>query len=210
MLFRSASFAKLYYLIFFGKPTKIKVSDGKYPKLQLAMGLLVAIMVFIGIRPEFFANNIAVPAARVLGIEDAAISLVGLSFWNLKDIGGMIITLILGMLVCWGGLKSGAFHWQPPFWLTLEGLGKQFCLGISFLWRIGAKMYNYLATAVSNLGTNMKSRIFLDSQRFDKSRSGNIGGIELMGISADVALLIIMLLLLIVCYTLVNPGLPNL
>ncbi len=205
----AASFTKLYYLIFLGKPTKIKISDGKFPKLQLAMGFLVIVMVGIGIRPEFFANSIAVPAARVLGMENAATSLVGLSFWNFSDVKGMIITLILGMLVCWGGLKSGVFHWQPPFWLTLEGLGKKIGLGISFLWRIGAKTYNYLATAVSNLGTNMKSRIFLDSRRFDKSRSSNIGGIELVGISADVALLIIMLLLLIICYTLINPNLPN-
>jgi hydrogenase-4 component B len=197
----AASFTKLYYLIFLGKPTKIKVSDDGSPRLQLAMGLLAAVMVGIGLRPDFFPNAVAVPAARALGMGNAADTLVGLSFWNLGDITGMLITLIIGMLVCWAGLRSGVFHWQPPVWLTLEGLGKLAGIGISALWRIGGEFYRSVVTAVRDAGRVIGSRLFLASRRFDQSRSGTIGGVTLMGISADAALLIVALAFLIVWYT---------
>ena len=206
----AASFSKLYYLIFLGKPTKIKVSDDGSPRLQLAMGLLAAVMVVIGLRPELFLNAAVIPAARVLGIGNAADTLVGLSFWNLGDVTGMLITLALGMLVCWGGLRSGVFHWQPPIWLTLEGLGKLAGMGISVLWRMGTEFYRFVVTTVRDVGRAMGSRLFSAFRRFDQSRSGTIGGVTLMGISADAALLIITLALLIVWYTLINLGLPTL
>ncbi len=206
----AASFSKLYYLIFLGKPTKIKVSDDGSPRLQLAMGLLAAVMVVIGLRPELFLNAAVIPAARVLGIGNAADTLVGLSFWNLGDVTGMLITLALGMLVCWAGLRSGVFHWQPPIWLTLEGLGKLAGMGISVLWRMGTEFYRFVVTTVRDVGRAMGSRLFSAFRRFDQSRSGTIGGVTLMGISADAALLIITLALLIVWYTLINLGLPTL
>jgi hydrogenase-4 component B len=206
----AASFSKLYYLIFLGKPTKIKVSDDGSPRLQLAMGLLAAVMVVIGLRPELFLNAAVIPAARVLGIGNAADTLVGFSFWNLGDVTGMLITLALGMLVCWAGLRSGVFHWQPPIWLTLEGLGKLAGMGISVLWRMGTEFYRFVVTTVRDVGRAMGSRLFSAFRRFDQSRSGTIGGVTLMGISADAALLIITLALLIVWYTLINLGLPTL
>jgi hypothetical protein len=122
----------------------------------------------------------------------------------------MLITLILGMLVCWAGLRSGVFHWQPPVWLTLEGLGKLAGIGISALWRIGGEFYRSVVTAVRDAGRVIGSRLFLASRRFDQSRSGTIGGVTLMGISADAALLIVALAFLIVWYTLSNLGLPDL
>ncbi len=203
----AASFTKLYYLIFLGKPTKIEVSDGRAPRLQLAMGLLAVVMVGIGLKPELFPKAMAVPAARVLGMEDAAAALVGLSFWNLGDVTGMLITLSLGVLVCWAGLRSGVFHWQPPFWLTLEGLGKQAGLGISVFGRIVADFYRSAVAAVHDAGRAMGSRLYLAIRKFDQSRSGTIGGITLKGISADAAILIGILAFLIAWYTLINLGL---
>ena len=206
----TASFTKLYYLIFLGKPAKIKISGGVSPRLQLAMGLLTAVMVGIGLAPEFFPNNVAVPAAQALGMENAAASLVGLSFWNLGDVTGMLITLILGILVCWAGLRCGVFHWQPPMWLTLEGLGELVGQGIFAVWRRGAEFYRFVAKTVRDLGKAMGARLYSACRRFDQSRSGTIGGVTLTGISADAALLIGTLVLLIIWYTMINPGLPGL
>jgi len=206
----TASFTKLYYLIFLGKPTKIKVSNDGSPRLQLAMGLLAAVMVVIGLKPEFLLNAAVVPAARVLGMGNAAATLVGLSFWNLSDVTGMLITLILGVLVCWAGLRSGVFHWQPPIWLTLEGLGTLTGLGVTALWRIGTEFYRSVVTAVRDAGRAMRSRLFSAFRKFDQSRSGTIGRLTLTGISADAALLIVTLAFLIVWYTLIKLGLPDL
>ena len=204
----TASFTKLYYLIFLGKPTKQKISADGSSWLQVAMGLLTIVMVGIGLAPEFFPKTMAVPAAQALGMENAAASLVGLSFWNLGDLTGMFITLILGILACWAGLKSGVFHWQPPRWLTLEGLGKLVGLGVSVLWRKGAKLYHAVVTAVRDGGRTMGSRLYLSFRSFDQSRSGTISGIKLMGLSADAAFIILILAFLIVWYILINPGLP--
>lgn len=206
----AASFTKLYYLIFLGKPTKIKVSADGSPRLQLAMGLLAAVMVGIGVRPEYFPNTLAAPAARVLGMGNSATALTGFSFWNGGDLTGMVITLILGVLVCWAGLKSGAFHWQPPIWLTLEGLGKLTGLGIAVLWRIGAGFYRSLTTALRKTGRAMGSRLYLSFRRFDQSRSSAIAGLTLTGISADAAILIATLALLIGWRALTSLGLPSL
>jgi len=200
----AASFSKLYYLIFLGKPTKTNVSDGRSPRLQLAMGLLASVMAGIGLLPKFFPNVAAIPAAQALGMENAVLSLSGLSFWNLGDVTGMLITLTLGVLVCWAGLKSGVFHWQPPVWLTLEGLGRLIGRGISILWRIGAESYRIIVTSVRNTSRAMASRIYLAFRRLDQSRSSSIGSVTFMGISADAAILFFILAVLIVWYTLIK------
>jgi hydrogenase-4 component B len=197
----AASFIKLYYLIFMGKPTKIKVSDNRSFGLHLAMGLLAAVMVGIGLKPEMFASIAVVPAAQVLGMKNAAATLDGLSFWHLGDVLSMIITLTLGALVCWLGLRSGVFHWHPPAWLTLEGMVKLTGIRISLIWRRGAECYSFVVNAVRGVSRTLRYRLYTDFRRFDKSRSGTIGKVNLTGISADAALLIVVLMFLIVLYT---------
>lgn len=196
----ATSFIKLYYLIFLGKPTKIKVAENRSFGLHLAMGLLTAVMVGIGLKPEIFASVAAVPAAQTLGMKNAVVALDGLSFWNLSYVLSMIITLILGGLVCWFGFKSGVFHWNPPTWLTLEGLGKLMGIRISLIWKRGAEYYRSVATAARGASRTLGTRVYTGFRRFDQSRNGEIGKINLTGISADAALLIIVLMLLIVWY----------
>ena len=110
----AASFSKLYYFIFFGKPTKLKVKGGKYPSLKIAMGLLAIVMIGIGIKPELLLHTAIVASVEKLGLINASKVLIGLSFWNFKDIFEMILTLSLGILVCSVGLKTGAFHLKLP------------------------------------------------------------------------------------------------
>ncbi|NLK21190.1 MAG: proton-conducting membrane transporter [Epulopiscium sp.] len=205
----AASFAKLYYLIFLGEPTKIKVSDDRFPRMQISMGLLVLVMIVIGLVPKLFPNIIAVPVSRALGMEDAAASLVNFSFWNLSDVMGMVITLALGILVCWMGLRTGAFHWTPPIWLTLEGLGKLNGMGIIYIFQKLEKTFCYLTTDIWEVIKTISSRLCLTLNKFNKSRNGTVGGATLTGISADAALLVLALVLLIIWYTLTHPGLAS-
>lgn len=205
----AASFTKLYYLMFLGKPTKIKVIDGGALRPQLAISILSAVMVGIGFAPAFFLNTIVIPAVQTLGMENAAVSIVNLSFWNFSDVIGVIITLILGILICWIGLRTGIFHWHPPIWLTLEGLGKMVFLGFSNLWRSGIRLSGYLISFAGNVGKAIKTRLYPALYRFDKSRSSTIGWVTLTGISADAAILIVVLAVLIVWYTIINPETPG-
>ena len=204
----AASFSKLYYLIFLGKPTKIKLSDDRSPSLQLAMILLAIVMVGIGLGPKIFPNIAAIPAARSLGMDNATAALTHISFWNSGDILSMIITLILGILVCWLGLKSGVFHWHPPLWLTLEGLAKLVVDGVSIIWSIGAKFYGSLAKATRHLGKAVRSGLYQTNGNLNELGSRRFGRFPFVGIGADAALLIAVLTILIVWYTLINPALP--
>lgn len=206
----AASFAKLYGLTFLGKPNKVRESGGESFRLTVPMTLLSAVMVGIGLRPELFVHALAVPAAEALGIETAASAMVGLSFWNSGDVVGMALTLGLGLVVCLAGLKTGAFHWTPPRWLTLEGLGRIICHGLVAVLEVGEEHYLSVAAFVRDMGTITRSRLLSACHRLDHSRGGTVGGITLSGISADAALLMVTLAILIVCYINLDFGLPSL
>ncbi|NLM09268.1 MAG: NADH dehydrogenase [Clostridiaceae bacterium] len=205
----AASFTKLYYLMFLGKPAGIKVAKNRAHSLQIAMGLLAVVMIAIGVVPQLFPDIAAIPAVQALGMENASNTLAGISFWNFSDIFSMLITLILGMLVCWIGLKSGVFHRQPPSWLTLEGLGKLAGQGILALSNKAAELYGSVVKCIRNSGSMMIRRIYSVLGKFGQNRNSTTGGVTLSWISADTALIIIALAFLIVWYTLINPGLSE-
>ena len=198
----ATSFAKLYYLMFLGKPTKLKVNDGRLPSLQLAMALLAIVMLVIGIRPELLLNIAIVPAAQGLGMKNISTALMGLSFWHFKDIIDMIITLILGILVCWAGLKTGAFHWQFPLWMTIEGIVGLMVEGIALIWKKILIFYLSASKSIQNISSIMGSRLYLAFRKFDQSKSSTVLGIKLIDISADAAILILILGVLIAWSTL--------
>ena len=205
----AASFSKLYYLIFLSKPLKKEVTGKESFRQKLSLGILAVIMVVIGLQPGLLPNTALIPAAEELGMKSSAATFAHFSFWNPGDVISMFITLALGILVCWAGLKSGAFHWQPYSWLTLEGLAKAFGRLIYAVVRKTARICRSIFSAAGNAGNAAGSRLFGIISRFDRSRSGKFGGIILSGISADAALLIIVLIALIIWYTLINPDFPG-
>jgi formate hydrogenlyase subunit 3/multisubunit Na+/H+ antiporter MnhD subunit len=233
----AASFIKLYYLIFLRKPGEEahrgkradkspadarEQSDmpakGRAPAwMHAAMGLLAAAMVGIGVAPGFFAEKLVIPVVRTLGAEQgiaglAAFALpdhVGSAFWNAGDVFSIIITLIVGMLVCIAGLRLGIFHWKPPVWMTEEGLGKMAAKGVLRLWDEGAREYHVIADNAHESGDALKNRLYSFVRKFDRARSGTVGRVTVTGISADAALLFVILALLIVWYIIVHPDIPE-
>jgi hydrogenase-4 component B len=204
----AASFSKLYYLIFFAKPSKLEVTGEKAPSMQLAMGLLAMVMVIIGAAPRLFPRLAAIPAVTTLGINNIAVSLDHVSFWNIKDIMSMVITLTLGILVCWVGLKSGLFHWNPPVWLKLESILRLFWLGGYNIWRLAARVYHLFVKTLRDIAVSWSSWMNSANRRINNPKGGTIGGMTIAGIGADIAVLILVLVILIVSYIVVNPALP--
>lgn len=203
----ATSFAKLYYLIFLGKPTELEVKEGKAPSLQLAMAILGLVMLVIGIKPMLLLNAALVPAVETLGIKEVATSIEGLAFWNFRDILDMIITLGLGILACGLGFKIGVFHFQPPSWLTIEGLlgiilGRARLIGQGVL-----GFYSRLIEAGKNAIGNILARLNLAFTSFDQSKNASVFRVDLMGISVDVAILLLLLGILLAFYTIINPSL---
>ena len=206
----AASFAKLFYLAFLAQPTELEISGGESRRFYVPMAVIASVMVGIGLRPELFPRALAVPAAQALGMETAAASVAGLSIWNTSDVVGMLITLGLGIAVCWAGLATGAFHWTPPRWLTLEGLAKIVGQSLAAVFRAGEGYYRSAIALVSTIGSTITRRLLSACRRLDNSRDGTIGDITLAGISADAAILLVVLAILIVLCACLDLGLPSL
>lgn len=202
----TASFTKLFYLMFLGKPKQEKITQGERWQFQVAMGFLALVMVTIGVRPNLFVDACAIPAAQALGMEGAAATAMGLSFWNIGDIMGMVITLALGITFCWVGLKTGLFHLSPPVWLTLEGLGKMaFCQLQTALASI-EKLYLTLSTSLLSDLRARGNGLLLAIHRLDTSGTLTAGGRSLADISLSAGVLIGTLIFLILAYTYIDLG----
>lgn len=196
----AASFSKLFYLMFLGKKTELEIRDGGSYKLQIPMALISIVMLAIGIRPHLLLDSAIVPAVRGLGMLDISASLEGLYFWGFRDIVDMIITLGLGALVCWAGLKSGAFHIELPSWLTIEGLGK---LGSEKIFSLWERILSFFRNLEGNLqklvrktGFNLNGGL----ENFDRSKTSNILGLDLVGVSADIGIMMLSLAILVALY----------
>lgn len=209
-------FAKLYYLIFLKGLEKLtcksteketsanQVHHGKSTGMHIGMGILAVTMLVIGISPKSFPNVSGFAAAQSLGINNAIESLGALTYWNFSDISGMVITLTLGVFFCWLGLKSGLFSYKPPVWLSAKHLTSSVQRLVSAFSTRGARFCSYVSKLVSKVSKSARSRLLNNG----KSRTFTIFGIKVAGIGADATLLLVVLTLLIVWYTLIDPGLP--
>ena len=137
----AASFAKLYYLMFLRKGKSTGIVRGETWQFSTAMASLAAVMLVIGLRPELVLRRFAIPAARVLGIEQVEGLIMGFSFWSGADVMGMVITLGLGIVVAWLGLTTGGLplaasqgaHFggldgKYPPWVTHPGAKSRGCI----------------------------------------------------------------------------------
>jgi hypothetical protein len=66
-----------------------------------------------------------------------------------------------------------------------------------------------LAENAHESGSAVKARLYSAIRKFDRSRSSTIGGLRLTGISADAAILFMILAILILWYTIIDPGLHD-
>lgn len=213
----TASFAKLYYLAFIKKAPV--ASEEGFPQiplkkgavlLYLPIGMLTAAMLLIGIFPNPLMRIIST-AAVALGAKDASGLSAGFPFWKSGDMISTLVTLALGVLCCWAGLQSGAFHWKAPAWLTIEGLALSGYQGAGFAAGKVVLAYRWMANLAAKLGRVIKMKLCKVLYPLADSRGFTIGRTELIGNSAGVALLVLMLLILLAVYAIAcfNTGLPG-
>lgn len=134
-------FSKLYYLIFLAKPAGEGKHGKETPSMLVAMGILSAAMLLIGIVPKLFPGLIGMKAVQALGVGDPHEILAELGFWGSGDIIGMVITMALGVLICWVGLKTGFLRREPPAWLSLEGIFANIGRGVTRVCRRAAGLF---------------------------------------------------------------------
>ncbi len=128
-----ASFAKLFYLMFLGKTNKrLKVTEGKNQWLIGSMAILALVMIIVGVAPQLFINNAALPSLSALGINsDSFNRITSIDFFATSDLQSIFITLLLGIGVCWIGLRTKAFHWSLPAYFSIEAIGRGVVLKIN-------------------------------------------------------------------------------
>ncbi len=206
----ATSFAKLYYLIFLGRPAKVEISECESRRFHVSMVILAIVMLGIGLLPGLIPQILAVPAAQALGIKGFAAGIDHLAFGNANDVVSALITLGLGAVACRVGLATGVFHWTPPLWLTLEGLGSILCHSLRVVGRVANESYASVVRLISSMGRAIRLSVSSAYRKMNNSTDGALGSITLPGISADAALLMMTLAILIACYTCIDLQLPNL
>ena len=210
----AASFTKLYYLAFIKKPlvcasANIKANDKRTLKsiipMYTALALICICMLIIGIRPNALLNIIAIPAIRDLGMPIAANShQMSFNFWNTSDIFSIFLTLILGVLVCGIGLKTGAFSFHPKKRFTLEGIAAYLYNRALCIIKRLFKIYAFITAGFFAVKKKIKKCAAKQLLRLDKSRTFNLGRTVLIGISADAGIIVLALLALIAGFTLMG------
>lgn len=155
----TASFVKLYYLAFLGKPNvKLSVEKGESILFTLSLAIIAVVMLVIGFTPNLFIDRIAVPALSMIGLSGID-ELHHIRFWAWPDLKGMLITLTLGIFVCRIGLKTGLFHWHPPAWLSIEIIGKRIITGLNrailattdYFYALGSELKHNMAQVYAKL-----------------------------------------------------------
>ena len=120
------SFIKLFGFTFLGKlPEKYEKMDfTKYRIMDMAMGGLAALIIFVGLKPEFILKKFILPAAYSITYDPEFIAkyIEKIDFFNATDMTGMFWVYLMGAAIFALGIKFHLFHLHLPEWLRVEYL----------------------------------------------------------------------------------------
>jgi formate hydrogenlyase subunit 3/multisubunit Na+/H+ antiporter MnhD subunit len=117
------SFIKFFKFIFLGKcPKRFESIEGDFPKMSIAMFMLAALIIFIGLKPSAFLDTFIIPGLATFTYDPAFINqyIVNMNFWNYGDLISSVIIYILGGAIFFLGQKYHLFHMHVPDWLNAE------------------------------------------------------------------------------------------
>ena len=117
------SFIKFFSFIFLGEAKK-KYDDTvkDHKRMNLAMGILAAFIIFIGVFPSLILENVFIPQALSFQYDPEFIGkyIEGMNFFNAHDIIGMVRVYFYGMGIFILGSKYHLFHMHLPKWASTE------------------------------------------------------------------------------------------
>lgn len=120
------SFIKLFGFTFLRKLPEnyVKMDFTRYRIMDMAMGGLAAIIIFIGLRPDFILKKLLLPAAYSItyDIEFIGKYIEKINFFNAADMTGMVWIFLMGAAVFALGIKYHLFHLHLPEWLGVDYL----------------------------------------------------------------------------------------
>ncbi|MCL4078658.1 complex I subunit 5 family protein [Coriobacteriia bacterium Es71-Z0120] len=119
----ACSFIKLIGLTFLGRP---KVEYGPEvreapPRMLVAMGVLAAAIIMLGVRPQLVIRGIFEPGLHLWGLHFGVLEeYLAEYFLRWGDISSVLVAFAIGASVFTVGMKTGLFHAHLPRWLSID------------------------------------------------------------------------------------------
>lgn len=119
----ACSFIKLIGFVFLGKPKReygAEVTDAP-PRMLVAMGLLGAVIVTLGVAPQLLLKGFIVPGLETWGVHAALIDeYLEVMFLSPADLMSVAIAFGIGITVFVVGMRFGLFHRHAPAWFGVN------------------------------------------------------------------------------------------
>ncbi|MBN2404855.1 MAG: NADH dehydrogenase [Coriobacteriia bacterium] len=143
----ACSFIKLIGLVFLGKP-KVeygpKVKDAP-PRMLIAMGMLAAAIITLGVRPQIVLEGVVAPGLHTWGLHSDLIEhYLEVSFMSWGDIMSVVTAFAIGFTVFFVGMRFGLFHMHAPKWFGVDFWYRKAARGFMGLCRWTDEWYELL------------------------------------------------------------------
>ena len=119
----ACSFIKLIGFVFLGKPKQEygpEVKDAP-PRMLVAMGMLSAAIITLGVAPQLVIKGIFEPGLELWGIHPAILDeYLEKLFLSPADIMSVAIAFAIGATVFVVGMRFGLFHLKAPKWFGVD------------------------------------------------------------------------------------------
>ncbi|RJX28836.1 MAG: proton-conducting membrane transporter [Dethiobacter sp.] len=200
-------YLKFIYLTFLRKPPeetreKIENLKGEPRPMKIGMAMLALTIIFIGFNPNYLLDKLIVPSLSYFVFDPHFIEhhIVGIQFFNLKDISSSIIVLGLGALAFAIGVKTGLFKTSIPYWLGQEFLATQLGKGLVSFWNSLTRMTGVFVGFFASSFNSVFRNSFQLLQRLDyrPGKSDLFRAINLANIDFDVILMMFILVVALV------------
>ena len=119
----ACSFIKLIGFVFLGKPKREygpEVVDAP-PRMLVALGLLSAAIITLGVRPHLLLKGVFAPALHEWALHADLLDYYLTKYYlSLPDIFSVVIAFAIGSTIFVVGMKFGLFHLHTPKWFGVD------------------------------------------------------------------------------------------
>jgi formate hydrogenlyase subunit 3/multisubunit Na+/H+ antiporter MnhD subunit len=132
----ACSFIKLISFVFLGRAKTQYGPEVREapPRMLVALGLLSAAIIAIGVRPQVLLKGVIAPGLHAWALHSDLIDhYLAESFLGLSDIMSVVIAFVIGSVIFVAGMRFGLFHLHAPKWLSINyyylGFSRAFVAG---------------------------------------------------------------------------------
>jgi len=115
----AASFIKLIFFVFLGKPKQefpgIKEAP---PRMLVAMGVLAVPIIVLGLVPNLILQGVIAPGLHTWGLHSDILDHFVL--FNVENLMAVVIAFALGFAIVIVGVRYGLFHAHFPAWFSVD------------------------------------------------------------------------------------------